>query len=255
MSGPAYSTQELMIIAAAREIRDREVVFVGMRLPMMAFGVARLTHAPEAVGLFECGLARYEPATDMLYTMSDPPNQLGAAWATGQFEVMGLLQGGQVDVGFIGGAEIDQYGNINTSYIGGYSQMKVKLPGAGGAPDIAGMAKRLLLIMNHDRHRFVPRVNYVTSPGYLDGGDSRLQAGLDAGGPSTVITDLAILRPYGPDRALHLASVHEGHSVGEVVERTGWDLQVMPGVGSTPPPTTVELAALHRIDRDGFWRH
>jgi glutaconate CoA-transferase subunit B len=134
MSGKGYSTQELMIIAAAREIHDGEVVFVGMRLPIMAFGVARLTHAPNAVGLFECGLARYEPAADMLYTMTDPPNQKGAAWATSLFEVMGLLHGGHVDAGFIGGAEIDRYGNINTSYIGGHMRMKVKLPGPQTPP-------------------------------------------------------------------------------------------------------------------------
>ena len=255
MSGAGYSTQELMIIAAAREIHDGEVVFVGMRLPIMAFGVARLTHAPNAVGLFECGLARYEPAADMLYTMTDPPNQKGAAWATSLFQVMGLLQGGHVDAGFIGGAEIDRFGNINTSYIGGHTRMKVKLPGSGGAADIAGMAKRLLVIMNHDPHRFVQRVSYVTSPGYLDGGDSRHQAGLDGGGPTAVITDLAILRPHGRDHELHLASIHGGHTVNEVLARTGWDLKIIPGAAQTPLPTAAELAALHRVDRDGFWRN
>ena len=254
MGSEEYSTQEMMIIAAAREIRDSEVVFVGMRLPIMAFGLARLTHAPNAVGLFESGLARYEPAADMLYTMTDPANQKGAAWATGLFQVMGQLQGGHVDVGFIGGAEIDRYGNINTSYIGGYRQMKVKLPGSGGAADIAGMAKRLLVIMNHEPHRLVERVSYVTSAGYLAGGDSRAEAGLTTGGPAAVITDLAILRPYGSDRELQLASVHRGHTTDEVLARTGWKLKVIPGADQTPPPSTAELTALHHIDRDGFWR-
>ncbi len=242
-----------MIVTAAREIADGDVVFVGMRLPIAAYGVARLTHAPNAVGLFECGIVRYAPADGMLYTMGDPPNQMGAAWATGLIQVMGQLQRGRVDAGFIGGAEIDRFGNINTSYIGDISQPRVKLPGSGGAADIAAMAKRLLAIMNHEKHRFVEKVDYVTSPGFLDGGDSRSMAGLD-GGPAAVITDRCILRPHGRENELHLASVHPEHSVEEVREHTGWDLKPMPGLAETPPPNREELAALHAIDKDGFWR-
>lgn len=251
---PAYSTQELMIIAAAREIRDGEVVFVGMRLPITAFGVARLTHAPNAVGLFECGLARHAPAQDMLYTMSDPPNQLGAAWATGLTQVMGILQGGWVHAGFIGGAEIDRFGNINTSYIGGAGKPAVKLPGSGGAADIAAMSHRLLAIMNHEPHRLVERVGYVTSPGGLAGGGARRAAGLRRGGVAAVITDRAILRPHGPEGELHLASFHPGHAPEEVRENTGWLLHTIPGATETPAPTAEEMAALHAIDREGFWR-
>jgi glutaconate CoA-transferase subunit B len=249
-----YSTQELMIIAAAREIADGDVVFVGMRLPITAYGVARLTHAPNAVGLFECGIARYQPADGMLYTMGDPPNQLGAAWATGLIQVMGELQAGRVDAGFIGGAEIDRFGNINTSYIGDLHRPTVKLPGSGGAPDIAAMAKRLVAIMNHEKRRLVERVGYVTSPGYLDGGESRARAGLGHGGPAAVITDRAILRPFGPLHELHLDSVHPEHTIEEVRANTGWALQQMSKVRETPPPTRTEMAALHAIDKDRFWR-
>ena len=158
-----------MIIAAAREIRDHEVVFVGMRLPITAFGVAKLTHAPNAVGLFECGIVRNQPAKEMLYTMADPPNQKEAAWCSGLVQVMGLLQGGRVDAGFIGGAEIDRFGNINSSYIGSHSQPKVKLPGSGGAADIAALSGRLIAIMNHEPRRLVEKVQYVTSTGFLEG--------------------------------------------------------------------------------------
>ncbi len=249
----AYSTQELMIVAAAREIRDNEVVFVGMRLPITAYGVARLTHAPNAVGLFECGIARYEPAHGMLYTMADPPNQLGAAWTTGLIQVMGQLQRGRVDAGFIGGAEIDRFGNINTSYIGDFDRPRVKLPGSGGAADIAAMAKRLIVIMNHERHRMTEKVDYVTSPGYLDGGSARRDAGL-SGGPAVVVTDRGILRPQGPQNELHLSTLHPGHDLEEVRGHTGWDLKPAPDLGETPPPTERELAALHTIDKDGFWR-
>jgi glutaconate CoA-transferase subunit B len=248
-----YSTQELMIVAAAREIADGDVVFVGMRLPIVAYGVARLTHAPNAVGLFECGIVRTAPAEDVLYTMGDPPNQLGAAWATGLVQVMGQLQRGRVDAGFIGGAEIDRFGNINTSYIGDPAKPRVKLPGSGGAADIAAMAKRLLAIMNHEKRRFVEKVGYVTSPGFLDGGESRSQAGLE-GGPAAVITDRAILRPHGPAKELHLASVHPEHDLDEVRGHTGWDLKPLPGLAETPPPSRAELAALHAIDKDGTWR-
>jgi glutaconate CoA-transferase subunit B len=248
-----YSTQELMIIAAAREIRDRELVFVGMRLPITAYGVARLTHAPDAVGLFEGGVARYAPADETLYTMCDPANQLNAAWTTGLIQVMGQLQRGIVDAGFIGGAEIDKFGNINTSYIGGHEDPKVKLPGSGGAADIATMAKRLIAIMNHEKHRLVERVGYVTSPGYLAGGDARGKLGL-GGGPCAVITDRCVLRPCGDSHELHIASIHPGHSLAEIRENTGWDVKAAPDMSETPVPSAAEIAALRRIDRDGFWR-
>ena len=249
-----YSTQELMIIAAAREINDNERIFVGMRLPITAYGVARLTHAPNAVGLFESGVARYQPADGMLYTMCDGPNQLGAAWTTGLIQIMGLLSGGRVHAGFIGGAEIDRFGNINTSYIGDFEAPKIKLPGSGGAPDIAAMAKRLIIIINHQKHRLVERVDYITSPGFLDGGDARARAGLTGGGPSAVITDRAILRPHGPMNELHLVSIHPGHTIEEVLENTGWALRSFPDVTETPAPSETEMAALHQIDKEGYWR-
>jgi len=249
-----WSTRELMIVAASREIADGDVVFVGMRLPIMAFAVARLTHAPNAVGLFECGIVRDEPAATMLYTMGDPGNQLGAAWCTSTINVMGMMQAGRVDVGFIGGAEIDRFGNINSSYIGDFQAPKVKLPGSGGAADIAAMSRRLLEVMSHGRKRLVPRVGYVTSPGYLYGGGGRAGAGLTRGGPAALITDLAVLRPHGEDGELHLASWHPGATVEGVRAETGWDLKLMPGAAETRAPTQAELEALHRADPHGFWR-
>ena len=254
MMAAEYSTQELMIIASAREIKDYERIFVGMRLPITAYGVARLTHAPNAVGLFESGVARYEPADGMLYTMIDAPNQLGAAWTCGMIQIMGMLSGGRVHAGFIGGAEIDKFGNINTSYIGGYENPKVKLPGSGGAADIAAMAERLIAIMNHEKHRLVDRGEYITSPGYLDGGDARQRAGLPGAGPAAVITDRAILRPHGASNELHLSNIHPGHTQSEIIENTGWDLKIAPDVSETPEPTSAEMEALHQIDKDGYWR-
>jgi len=249
-----YSPQELMIIAAAREIADGDVVFVGMRLPITAYGVARLTHAPNAIGLFECGIVRGEPATATLHTMGDPANQQGAAWCTGTCNLLGMLQAGRVDVGFIGGAEIDRFGNINSSYVGDFRAPAVKLPGSGGAADIAAMAQRLVAIMNHEPRRLVPRVGYVTSPGFLEGRASRRAAGLSRGGPAAVITDLAVLRPAGMDGELQLASWHPGTTPDIVRGRTGWALGQLPDAGETRPPTPDELAALRRVDQEGFWR-
>src|SRR5438094_3982781 len=132
-----YTPHELMVVAAAREIADAEVVFVGMRLPLLAFGLAKRTHAPAAIGLFENGLVRDRVPPPDLYTMSDSPNVSGAAWATGLVDVMALLQRGDVNLGFIGGAEVDRFGNINTNVIGSPDAPKVKLPGSGGGADIA----------------------------------------------------------------------------------------------------------------------
>lgn len=252
-----FSPQQMMIVSAAREIADGDVVFVGMRLPIVAFGVARLTHAPNAVGVFETGLVREAPAGGMIYTMGDPPNQQGAVWATGLLQVMGQLQQGRVDVGFIGGAEVDRFGNINTSYIGDPAHPTVKLPGSGGAADIAATAKRLAVIVPHDPRRLVKRVGFVTSPGWLDGGEARERAGLAldgvAGGTAAVITDCAILRPFGPDHELHLASIHPGVDIRDLPAKTGWDMALHPGLTETDPPTADELAALRAVDPDGFW--
>ena len=249
-----YSTQELMIIAASREIKDREVVFVGMRLPITAFGVAKLTHAPDAVGLFESGIARSHPVKEMLYTMADPPNQKEAAWCSGLIQIMGLLQRGRVDAGFIGGAEIDRFGNINSSYIGDWKKPQVKLPGSGGAPDIASHSRRLIAIMNHEPRRLVERVHYITSPGNLGGIDDRKKRGLTQGGDVALITDMAVLRSAGSERELQLETVHPGHDLDEVINKTGWNLKAPNDLKTTQPPSPEEIEALHKIDTDGFWR-
>src|SRR5262245_9548566 len=158
-----------MVVAAAREIVDGEVVFVGMRLPLLAFSLAKRTHAPDAIGLFENGLVRDSVPPADLYTMSDAPNVAGAAWATGLLDVMYLLQRGDVHLGFIGGAEVDRFGNINTTLIGTREQPRTKLPGSGGGADIACLAQRLVALMEHAPRRLRSRVDFATSPGYGDG--------------------------------------------------------------------------------------
>src|SRR5213592_5043750 len=165
----AFTAQEMMIAVAAREIRDRELVFVGMRLPILAYAVARNAHAPNARGLFEVGLMRDQPAAGFLGTMGDPPNVAGALWATRMSNAMALMARGDVDLGFIGGAEVDRFGNLNTSYVGDPARPQVKLPGSGGGADIAILSRRWVTLMSHERRRLVERVAFVTSPGYGDG--------------------------------------------------------------------------------------
>src|SRR5438105_13046533 len=184
-----YTDRELMVIAAAREIRDGDVTFVGMRLPLLAFALAKRTHAPAALGLFENGIVRETPSAEMLITMSDPPNLAGATWSTGTANMMGMLAQGLVDLGFIGGAAVDRFGNLNTSYIGDFRQPEVKLPGSGGGADIAILSRRWVTLLSHERRRLVDRVSYVTSPGYGDGSPGwRGRQGFPGGGPPAILT-------------------------------------------------------------------
>src|SRR5574337_2028991 len=163
----AYTLSELMVAAAAREIRDGEVVFVGMRLPLIAFVVAKKTHAPNAIGLFENGVVRSTPAPELIYTMADPPNILGATQCLDMLTVMSLLQSGRVDLGFLGAAEVDRFGNLNSTQVMSGKKM-VRLPGSGGACDIASLAQRFVVLLDHSRQRLPERVSYITSPGHGD---------------------------------------------------------------------------------------
>jgi glutaconate CoA-transferase subunit B len=254
MSDQAYTAQELMVAVASREIRDGDLVFVGMRLPILAYAVARNAHAPSARGLFEVGLMRDQPAAAFLGTMGDPPNVAGALWATRMSNAMALMAQGHVDLGFIGGAEVDRFGNLNTSYIGDPSKPKVKLPGSGGGADIAILSRRWVTLMNHERRRLVEKVSFVTSPGHGDGTSGWRQLhGLLGGGPAAIVTTLCVLRFPEQGGEAYLASVHPGHTVDEVRTETGWELKVADHVAETLPPTGAELAAIRRFDPDGFW--
>jgi glutaconate CoA-transferase subunit B len=247
-----YTFSELMVAAAAREIHDGEVVFVGMRLPMLAFLVARRTHAPRAVGLFENGIIRETPSTQLLYTMGDPPNIFEATQCGQMLDVMGLLQQARVNLGFLGAAEIDRFGNLNTTWGHRHNEMQ-RLPGSGGACDIACLARRTAVLLAHDRGRLVDRVGHITSPGFGTGGGWRRSHGLPpASGPSAVITTLGVLR-FGHDGEAFLASVHPGVSVEEVLANTGWTLRVADELIETQPPTGAELDVMRELDPHHFW--
>ncbi len=249
----SYNLSQLMVTAAAREIADGEVVFVGMRLPLLGFLLAKSTHAPDAMGVYELGIVRDTPAPEPLMTMGDLPNLSRAQWLADTADAMGLLQQGAVDLSFIGGAQVDRYGNLNTSYIGGVVTVETRLPGSGGACDLACLANRHIIVMSHEKRRFVPRVDYITSPGYGDGGGWRRRTGLPRGGPATVITTLGVLR-FDPDtHEMVLTSTHPGVSVERVRRNTGWPLKVAGDLTETPVPTRQELDMIRRFDPGGYW--
>jgi len=247
-----YTPRELMIAAAAREIRDGDKVFVGMRLPLLGFAVAKETHAPNAIGIFENGVIRDWPALESIFTMSDPPNVARALYCGGLNEVMYLLQTGRVDLGFIGGAEIDRFGNLNTHWVEDNGK-RTRLPGSGGAADIATMAKRCIVIMNHERRRFTHKVHYITSPGFGDGGNWRERMGVAGGGPSRVITSMGIFSFDSENHEMMLSSYHPGVTVEEIEKETGWPLRVADDARETVPPTETELAAVRKYDPKGIW--
>ena len=246
------SAGELMVAQAAREIRDGETVFVGMRLPLIAFVLAKRTHAPNALGLFELGVVRDEPAPELLYTMGDNPNVDGALWCGPMIALMGMLQRGEVHAGFIGGAEIDRHGNLNTTAIGADRQHPtVALPGSGGGADIASLAHRLIVIMPHDKRRLREKVDFVTSPGYGSGGDWRQRVGLVRGGPAVLITTLGVFRFVDGDAVL--TSYHPTASLDEVRANTGWVLRVADDVRPTEMPSSDVLGIIRGYDPQGFW--
>jgi glutaconate CoA-transferase, subunit B len=247
----AYTLGELMVAAAAREIRDSEIVFVGMRLPLIAFVVAKKTHAPNAIGLFENGVIRATPARELIYTMADPPNILGATQCLDMLGVMSLLQSGRVHLGFLGAAEVDRFGNLNSTEVSA-SKGTIRLPGSGGACDIASLAQRFVVLLEHAKQRLPERVSFMTSPGNGDGPGWRKGVGLPRGGPSAVITTKAVLR-FGEDGEAYLSSVHPGVEMDDVLRNTGWKLRVSEKLEPTPGPSAEELRAIREYDKDGFW--
>jgi glutaconate CoA-transferase subunit B len=246
-----YSLSELMVATAAREIRDEEVVFVGMRLPLIAFVVAKKAHAPNAIGLFENGVIRSTPASELIYTMADPPNILGATQCLDMLGVMSLLQSGRVHLGFLGAAEVDRFGNLNSIKVQG-PQGKIRLPGSGGACDIASLAHRFVVLLDHSKQRLPERVSFLTSPGNGDGAGWRKRMGLPRGGPAAVITTKAVLR-FGKDGEAYLASLHPGIELDDVRSNTGWDLRISDQLGVTSEPSLEELQAIREYDKEGFW--
>ncbi len=243
-----YIKPELMACCGAREIQDGNIVIVGTGFPTMAANIARYTHAPNAKLMQESGVYDARPARPAL-SVGDPCLNPGAAMIGGLVDVMGMfLQGGWIDVGFLAGSQVDKYGNINTTVIGNYNAPKSRLPGSGGANPIGSLAKKVLIISLHDTRHMAEKVDFITTPGYIDGPGAREKWGLPANtGPSVIITNKAVLRFDKETKIAYLESYHPDTSVDEVVKLTPWKLEVSDDVHETEPPRAEELKALREI--------
>jgi glutaconate CoA-transferase subunit B len=249
MAEPQYSADEMMTVAAARMLRNGAVCFVGIGLPSAAANLARLTHAPEVMLIYESGTIGAKPSVLPL-SIGDGELAETADTVVSIAEIFAYwLQGCRVDVGFLGAAQIDRFANINTTVIGDYRSPQVRLPGAGGAAEIASSAREVLIMLRQSKRALVEKLDFVTSAGYLDGGDGRERLGVSGRGPSAVITDLGILTPDLPTRELTLTSLHPGVTAGQAIAATGWPLKVAPNLAHTAPPSVTELAALRDLNQ------
>jgi glutaconate CoA-transferase subunit B len=245
----SYSATEMMTAAAARALRNDDVCFVGIGLPSAACNLARLTHAPDITLIYESG------------TIATRPNVLPLSIGDGELCETALttvsvpemfrywLQGGRITVGFLGAAQIDRFANLNTTVIGPYERPKVRLPGGGGAPEIATCCREIFIVMPQSRRSFVERLDFVTSLGHGEGGDHRRRLGVATKGPTRLVTDLAVFEPEAESRELVVTSLHPGVTREAVREATGWPLRFASDVGETPPPTDEELAVLRDLHR------
>ena len=247
MSTETYTSDEIMTVSAARMLPNGAICFVGIGLPSTAANLARLLHAPDVVLIYESGPIGAKPGVLPL-SIGDGNLAEHADTVVSTPEIFRYwLQGGRVDVGFLGAAQLDRYANINTTVIGDYHRPKVRLPGAGGAPEITTSAREVLIIVKQSRKSFVEKLDFITSAGFLTGGDARARAGIRGGGPVAVITDLCILRPDPVTRELTVASIHPGVSQEQVRDNTGWDVRFVDQCAETVPPTARELSVLRDL--------
>ncbi|TAH52409.1 MAG: CoA-transferase subunit beta [Chloroflexota bacterium] len=249
-----YSQNELMIAAAARELQGARVAFVGVGLPNIVCNLAQRSHSPNLELVYEAGVFGAHPARLPL-SIGDPTIVTGAVGAMGMSDLFQFyLQRGLIDVGFLGAAQIDQYGNINTTVIGDYKKPKVRLPGSGGAAEIAVLCEKILVITRLNKRAFVPRVDFITSPGHLGGGDARKKLNVRGRGPEAVITDLCILRFAEDTREMMVTSLHPNVTREKVQENIGWQVRFAENVETTEAPSEQELQLIRdELDPKGLY--
>jgi glutaconate CoA-transferase subunit B len=242
-----YSTDEMMTIAASRLLKHDTVCFVGIGLPSAAANLARLTHAPQAVLIYESGTIGAKP-TVLPLSIGDNELASTADLVVSIPEIFRYwLQAGRIDVGFLGAAQVDRFGNINTTVIGDYAKPSTRLPGAGGASEIATSAKECYLVLRQTPRSFVQRLDFITSAGYLTGGTSREDAGIPGRGPTQVITDFGILQPDPQSRELRMTALHPGQTLEKARAATGWQLKAAPNLLELEPPSLHELQTLRAL--------
>jgi glutaconate CoA-transferase subunit B len=242
-----YTPNEMMTIAAARALRNDDVCFVGIGAPSAACNLARLTHAPDIVLIYESGTVDTKPTVlplsigdgelceTALFTVSVP--EMFRYW----------LQGGRITTGFLGGAQIDKFANLNTTVVGPYDKPSVRLPGGGGAPEIATNCGRIFITMAHSKRAFMDKLDFITSIGHGKGGDDRQKLGIKTAGPTKVMTDLCVFEPDPKTKELTVVSLHPGVTKEQVIDATGWAVKFAAAVEETPPPTDIELKELRAL--------
>jgi glutaconate CoA-transferase subunit B len=243
----SYTPAEMMATVAARELRDGEVVFVGIGLPNLACNLARATHAPRLVLIYESGAVGAEPER-LPVSIGDPSLVTGSLMVCGMADVFQfLLQNGRIEVGFLGGAQIDRFGNINTTVVGGYDHPSVRLPGSGGATEIAIHARRTVAISRLSRRAFPEAVDFLTSPGHRMRGHTRAELGMPGAGPVRVITDKGVLEADADSGELVLAALYPGTTADEVRAGVGWPLRARDALHTVDPPGASELRLLREV--------
>ncbi len=250
-----FTPSEIMIVAAARALKGARTVFVGVGLPNIACNLARRSVAPDLELIYESGVYGAQPARLPL-SIGDPTLVTGATSVISMGDLFGFyLQGGLIDVALLGGAQIDRYGNLNTTVIGSYDAPKVRLPGSGGACEIAINARSVQVIMRLGNRSFVEKLDFLTSAGHLDGGEARARLGMPGAGPELVITDKAIFDFANAERDMQLVSLHPGVTLDEVQANMGWQPRLAAEVGQTPAPTSGELHMIRaELDPEGLYR-
>jgi glutaconate CoA-transferase, subunit B len=243
----APTPNEMMTIAAARALRNDDVCFVGIGMPSAAANLARLTHAPDITLIYESGTLATKP-TVLPLSIGDGELCETALTTVSVPEMFRYwLQGGRITVGFLGGAQIDRFANLNTTVVGPYDKPKVRLPGGGGAPEIATSCGEIFIIMAQSKRAFVPALDFVTSLGHGEGGDHRARLGLKTKGPTRLITDMAIFEPDPESREMVVTSIHAGVTREQIAAATGWPVRFAAEVAETQPPSALELEALRDL--------
>lgn len=255
MSEVTYTDSEMMVAVAARVLKGARTVFVGVGLPNIACNLARYTVAPDLELIYESGVYGARPERLPL-SIGDPTLVSGAVSVVSMADLFGLyLQRGLVEIALLGGAQIDRFGNLNTTVIGDYKKPKTRLPGSGGACEIATNAQRTFMIMRLKRRAFVDKLDFITSPGHLTGGDSRARLGLPGGGPELMITDKALLNFDNPEREMQLVELYPGVTLQDVQAEVGWPLRLAATIGTTAPPTAEEIRLIRdEVDPQGMYR-
>ena len=248
-----YTASELLAVMSARLLLDGQIIFAGVGIPLLAATLAQRVHAPSLTILFEGGvIGPFIVPGELPPSTNEQRCTRKANMVLPITDVMLLLQRGYIDVGFMGGAQIDRYGNLNSSFIGDPEQPKIRLPGTGGGNDISSLTN-MIVAMKHEKRRFVPKVDFITSPGFLGGGTSRADAGLVSGGMFRVVTDLAIMGFDEQSKEMKVLSVHEGVSNEQVQDNTGFDLAFDDTVQTTQAPAPEELAVVRELDPESLY--